>query len=88
MGITVTEDRERRTEDCATRALCHHHWVIGNADGRVSRGVCRVCGARKEFKNYLVDCVQATEEEYEAWLAKQRDGAKVRKSEDSILAGV
>lgn len=32
---------------------CQHHWVIQEADGPISSGMCRLCGALKEFKNYL-----------------------------------
>ncbi len=32
---------------------CRHHWVIQPADGPVSQGSCRSCGAVKEFKNYV-----------------------------------
>ncbi|MCY4366447.1 MAG: hypothetical protein OXE17_09520 [Chloroflexi bacterium] len=32
---------------------CQHHWVIQEADGPFSSGFCRLCGALKEFKNYL-----------------------------------
>ena len=53
-----------------------HHWIVEDADGSVSRGLCKLCGARKDFRNYLSDCLQATEEEYEAWLDKQKDYAK------------
>lgn len=32
---------------------CSHHWLIDAADGPTSRGVCRLCGAEQQFKNYL-----------------------------------
>ncbi len=32
---------------------CQHHWVIQAADGPTSPGVCRLCGERREFKNYV-----------------------------------
>lgn len=32
---------------------CQHHWVIQEADGPFSSGSCRLCGALREFKNYL-----------------------------------
>lgn len=32
---------------------CQHHWVIQDADGPESLGVCRECGTVKQFKNYL-----------------------------------
>ena len=32
---------------------CAHHWVIQAATGPMSSGFCRICGAVKEFKNYV-----------------------------------
>ena len=35
---------------------CPHHWVIESAMGAAtSRGVCRLCGAEKEFRNSWYD---------------------------------
>ena len=34
---------------------CCHHWVIQPAEGPLSTGVCRTCGAEREFKNYVED---------------------------------
>ncbi len=31
-----------------------HHWLIGKQDGPTSEGVCRNCGARREFENGFV----------------------------------
>lgn len=33
-------------------SLCQHHWLIESPDGPVSMGVCRLCGAEREFQNY------------------------------------
>ncbi len=32
---------------------CRHHWIIQRAEGPLSTGVCQVCGAEREFKNYV-----------------------------------
>ena len=32
---------------------CSHHWVIEGARGPTSKGICRLCGAEKGFRNYL-----------------------------------
>ena len=32
---------------------CQHHWMIDVAGGPESRGVCRICGAERLFKNAL-----------------------------------
>ena len=34
-------------------ASCSHHWVIESPNGPTSWGVCKYCGARKEFNNHL-----------------------------------
>ena len=34
-------------------AQCIHHWRIEIPDGPTSTGICRRCGATREFKNYL-----------------------------------
>jgi len=81
--LSIGEEKAKRG-----RALCHHHWVIESANGPVSVGVCRLCGARREFFNYLSDCVQATEDEYDAWVSRQRDYSTARRSRGEILVGV
>jgi hypothetical protein len=37
--------------------VCRHHWVIDSPSGPASRGVCKVCGAVKQFSNVPVDSV-------------------------------
>ena len=32
-----------------------HHWSIESPNGSTSKGVCKNCGARKEFSNYIED---------------------------------
>ncbi|GMV86965.1 MAG: hypothetical protein AMXMBFR80_28180 [Dehalococcoidia bacterium] len=41
-----------------------HRWRIEEPNGPVSRGVCRVCGAEKQFKNWLQDGDFITNEEH------------------------
>lgn len=38
-------------EKPATENKCRHYWVIEDASGPTSRGVCKFCGAEKEFLN-------------------------------------
>ena len=65
---------------------CRHHWMIETAAGPTSKGVCQFCGAQKEFKNYLPDCLKISKEEYEGWLRRQRHDEKRRKPEENILS--
>jgi len=34
---------------------CRHHWIIESVDGPTSWGLCKNCGAEKEFLNYSPD---------------------------------
>ena len=36
---------------------CHHYWLIDSAEGPTSNGVCKFCGAEKEFSNSFQDFV-------------------------------
>ena len=40
--------RNRSVEE----AKCQHYWIIETPSGPKSRGVCKNCGATKEFDNY------------------------------------
>jgi len=40
-----------------------HHWVIEEANGPNSAGVCKRCGAVRSFKNWLEDADFITGEE-------------------------
>lgn len=32
---------------------CRHHWIIESPKGPTSCGVCKYCGLRKVFENYV-----------------------------------
>jgi hypothetical protein len=53
MSRTTTQSQERRSGATASRKAsnCIHHWIIEAPNGRESAGVCKHCGARKEFSN-------------------------------------
>ena len=36
-----------------TEGQCVHYWIIDPPRGPVSKGVCKMCGAEKEFKNHV-----------------------------------
>ena len=42
---------EEREEEQVSQ--CSHYWLIDAAGGPTSMGVCRLCGAERQFKNYL-----------------------------------
>ena len=68
---TETRYREEHGRAVVNRE-CHHHWVIESAVERASMGKCKLCGAEKEFKNHLPDCLLLGQDEYKGWLARQR----------------
>jgi len=53
-GMMLKQEYRAETDE-REAAECRHHWVIEAASGPISRGRCRVCGAEKEFQNYIED---------------------------------
>ena len=45
-----TKDKEKAGPQ-DRKEECRHYWVIEVANGPVSKGVCKYCGAKKEFFN-------------------------------------
>jgi hypothetical protein len=48
----------------ASTADHFHRWRIEEPNGPVSRGICKVCGTEKQFKNWLQDGDFITNEEH------------------------
>ena len=40
-------------KDRGERGGCPHHWLISEAHGECSTGVCRHCGETREFYNWM-----------------------------------
>ena len=51
MRKTAVKQRERATK----QEGCRHHWLIESPQGRTSMGMCKLCGAQKEFSNSGTD---------------------------------
>ena len=49
-GALPSPANRSRLEDFV-RPMCTHHWVIDAANGHLSRGVCKLCHAAREFEN-------------------------------------
>ena len=51
--------RAKRVKDLAQEHVapeqCAHYWIIEASRGPTSRGVCKLCGAEKEFLNKIPD---------------------------------
>ena len=48
----LTKPEEMQAEEKVENE-CVHYWVIDPPNGPTSNGVCKICGAEKEFKNYV-----------------------------------
>jgi hypothetical protein len=53
MIMTKIKDKIRERE--IGGGECLHYWLIESADGPTSMGVCKHCGAEREFFNSLQD---------------------------------
>lgn len=42
-------------EEPISEGKCCHYWIIETPNGPTSRGVCKFCGAVKEFDNFGPD---------------------------------
>ncbi len=55
----VTQNEEPVTqsapEENVTETNCVHHWIIEPPTQRISKGVCKLCGATKEFENWAFE---------------------------------
>ena len=70
-------------EDPASAVECKHHWMIDLPDGRVSKGNCLHCGAKKEFPNYFGDCVKDSDL-YDQWINRCDRRERMAESPDKI----
>lgn len=52
------------TQPTASATDHSHRWRIPEPDGPMSIGVCKVCGAEKQFRNWLSDMDFITNEEH------------------------
>jgi hypothetical protein len=52
----------------------HHHWIIEEASGPTSVGICRYCNARRQFKNWLAETDFITNVEYRSLRGSTADG--------------
>lgn len=43
--------RNVEARDEKQEKICRHYWIIDSPEGSTSRGVCKFCGATKEFYN-------------------------------------
>jgi hypothetical protein len=53
--VNALQDAPNTDTTTPETPVCVHRWVIDSPNGAMSRGVCRVCGAEKEFPNSAED---------------------------------
>jgi len=82
----MVQKRATISKESVAQQRCCHYWIIESAAGPASKGVCKFCGAQKEFKNYLLDCLEEDEEKYQEWLRRQRYDKKEKKPDEHILS--
>ena len=65
----MRKNRETSSIDkpMASSAKCPHYWVIDSPSGPTSRGMCKLCGQTKEFRNSTDDFPW----EQDSWLPEQ-----------------
>lgn len=63
---TMTKIKEQTMQEKANiyhepalQKECCHYWLIESAAGPISHGVCRLCGMKRNFDNYLTNCLKA-----------------------------
>ncbi len=54
----MTQKIKEITEEHVAPVGCRHYWIIESADGPTSKGVCRICGAEKEFFNSFYGTIE------------------------------
>ena len=82
----ATISRDHVVQERPTNAICQHYWVIDMARDAVSDGICQLCGAHKEFKNYLPDCLAGMDKEkYGEWLARHSSAKRGKGPKWDIL---
>ena len=47
----MSEVAVKEASEAAPASQCRHHWLIESPHGATSMGVCKLCGAQKEFHN-------------------------------------
>ena len=82
----MVQKRATIYRESVAQQKCRHYWILEGPAGPASKGVCKLCGAQKEFRNYLHDCLLVNDEEFQEWIGRQRDDKEERKPEEGILS--
>lgn len=53
MAIETLARPTGQTNEASPELRCVHHWLIEPPEGPISKGICKKCGAAKEFVNHI-----------------------------------
>jgi hypothetical protein len=53
----MTQGSAVQEREAPAAAECRHHWLIESPHGATSWGMCKLCGARREFSNSASDAI-------------------------------
>lgn len=54
-GTMVAPAKRKPHNSHIRKKDCHHFWLIQEPDGPTSEGICKYCGAKDTFFNYIPD---------------------------------
>ena len=49
--VTVSRETDVKPEEHQDKSECCHYWLIDSPNGAISKGICKLCGAEKDFYN-------------------------------------
>jgi hypothetical protein len=77
-------------DEAVTEPTCRHHWLIDAPHGATSPGICKLCGAQKEFRNsagdFLWEDEPMSELAYGQWGRSRSISAPVSEREEEEVA--
>jgi hypothetical protein len=85
----MSEAAVNEANEATAETRCRHHWLIESPHGAISTGICKLCGAQKEFRNSASDMLwedePLSELSYGRW-GQSRDfrAPKSDSSEDEV----
>jgi len=68
---------------------CAHYWVIESANGPTSRGVCKFCGEKREFRNSWYDLLPSKKHQVDVVtgaIEKPAEGKDAREPKEQELS--
>jgi len=82
----MVQKRATMSKNPAAQRHCHHHWMVEMATGPSSRGVCKFCGAQRDFTSYFPDCLDKEGKGYGQWSLKGRHEDEDTEPEEDVFS--